>query len=151
MDMMEKSHDQQLVQRIVPLETPAGPGVDSSTNLITPILRRWHIVLITFLIICTIGIPAVWLLIKPTYAANAAIRVAPIIPSILFSDKDSEGVIPMYNNFMNTQADLIKSDQILQRVADDLVDKNPVRPSRQDNRIEGDFNLLRRRQQCECA
>ena len=34
---------------------------------------------------------------------------------------------------------------------DDLVDENPVRPSRQDNRIEGDFNLLRRRQQCECA
>ena len=123
MDMMEKHHDQQLVQRIVPLEAPDGPGVDSSPNLIVPILRRWYIVLITLLVICAIGIPAVWFLIKPTYAATAAIRVAPIIPSILFSDKDSEGVIPMYQNYMNTQATLIKSDQVLQRVADDLVGK----------------------------
>jgi capsular exopolysaccharide synthesis family protein len=80
-------------------------------------------VLITSIAICAIGIPAVWLLINPTFAATAAIRIAPIIPSILFSDKDSEGVIPMYQNFKNTQADLIKSDQVLHRVADDLMDK----------------------------
>ncbi len=123
MDMMEKHHDQQLVKRIVPFEAPAGPGVDSSPNLIVPVLRRWYIVLILFLVICAIGIPAVWLLVKPAYATTAAIRVAPIISSILFSDKDSEGVLPMYQNFMNTQAALIKSDQVLQRVADDLVDK----------------------------
>ena len=30
----------------------------------------------------------------------------------------------MYKNFVNTQADLIVSDKILQRVADDLIDKN---------------------------
>ncbi|MFC1738381.1 GumC family protein [Planctomycetota bacterium] len=123
MDMMEKHSNQQLVQRVVPLEVPADPGVDSSSNLIVTILRRWYIVLIVFLVICTIGIPAVWFLIKPTHAATAAIRVAPIIPSILFSDRESEGVIPMYQNFMNTQADLMKSNQVLQRVADDLVDK----------------------------
>ena len=124
MDMMEKHHDQQIVQRVVPPEEPAGPKADSAPNLIVPILRRWYIVLVTFLVVCAIGIPAVWLLTKPTYAATAAIRVAPIISSILFSDKESEGVIPMYQNFMNTQADLIKSDQVLQRVADDIVDKN---------------------------
>jgi len=123
MDMMEKHHNQQLIQRIVPLEASSDPPVDSSPNLIAPILRRWYIVLIVFLVICTIGIPAVWFLIKPAYATTAAIRVAPIISSILFSDKESEGVIPMYQNFMNTQADLIKSDQVLQRVADNLMDK----------------------------
>ena len=123
MDMMEKHHDQQIVQRVVPPEEPADIKADSAPNLILPILRRWYIVLVTFLVVCAIGIPAVWLLTKPTYAATAAIRVAPIISSILFSDKESEGVIPMYQNFMNTQADLIKSDQVLQRVADDLVDK----------------------------
>ena len=123
MNMMEKHPDQQSVQRIVPLEASAASQADSSPSLIKPILRRWYIVLLTFLVICAIGIPVVWFLIKPTYAATAAIRVAPIIPSILFSDKDSEGVIPMYQNYMNTQATLIKSDQVLQRVADDLVDK----------------------------
>jgi len=123
MSMIEKHSDQQLVQRIVPHELSATPEPDSSLNLIMPILRRWHIVLTVFLVTCAISIPAVWLLIKPTYAATAAIRVAPVISSILFSDRESEGVIPMYQNFMNTQADLIKSDQVLQRVADELVDK----------------------------
>ncbi|MFZ0033563.1 MAG: polysaccharide biosynthesis tyrosine autokinase [Sedimentisphaerales bacterium] len=124
MNMIEKHQSQHLSHDIAPLEVSAAPGADPHLSLITPILRRWHIVLITFLVICAIGIPAVWLLIKPMQAATAAIRVAPIIPSILFSDKDSEGVIPMYTNFVNTQADLIMSDQVLQRVADDLVDKN---------------------------
>lgn len=126
MNMIEKHQLQQLSQDITPLEVSAEAGAGSHPSLIKPILKRWYIVLITFLVICTIGIPAVWLLVKPMYAAIAAIRVAPIIPSILFSDKDSEGVIPMYTNFVNTQADLMKSDQVLQRVADDLVDKNLV-------------------------
>ncbi len=124
MNMIEKRHEQQLVQDLIYPEAPAAPAADSSPSLIVPILRRWYIVLITFLVMCVIGIPPIWLLIKPMHAATAAIRVAPIIPSILFGDKDSEGVIPMYTNFVNTQADLIMSDQVLQRVADDLVDKN---------------------------
>jgi capsular exopolysaccharide synthesis family protein len=149
MNMIEKYHSQQLVQRIVPLEA-SDTEANSSPNLIVPILRRWYIVLITFLVICAIGIPAVWLLIKPAYAVTAAIRVAPIISSILFSDKDSEGVVPMYQNFMNTQADLIKSDQVLQRVADDLVgkklkffesDTNPVAKLR-NALIDGDITVV---------
>ncbi len=123
MDMKEEHHEQQLVRRVIPVEETTGPGAESSLNLLVPVLRRWYVVLIVSLVICTIGIPAVWFLIKPAYTATAAIRVAPIIPSILFSDKESEGVMPMYENFVNTQAALIKSDQVLQRVADDLVDK----------------------------
>jgi len=147
MDTIEKYQPQQLPHGFT---VSAGPEKDSHVSLISPILRRWYIVLITFLVICAIGIPSVWFLIKPAYIATAAIRVAPIIPSILFSDKDSEGVIPMYANFVNTQADLVKSDQVLQRVADDLVDKklvlfkdvaNPVAELRQaliDNNITVD-------------
>lgn len=123
MNMIEKHHEQQLVQDLIYPEAPAAPTADSSLSLIVPILRRWYIVLITFLIMCVIGIPPIWLLIKPTYATTAAIRVAPVIPSILFGDGDSDRVMPMYENFVNTQADLIMSDWVLQRVADDLVDK----------------------------
>jgi len=104
-------------------DDPSVPQNQSSPDLTRAILRRWYIVLITFVLISAAAIPAVWLLVKPEYQATAAIRVAPIIPSILFSDKDSEGVIPMYQNFINTQADLVVSDQVLQRAADDLVDK----------------------------
>ena len=123
MNSIEKYGNQPSGQPITNFEASAAVAADSSPSLIVPILRRWYIVLITFLVMCSIGIPTIWLLIKPAYAATAAIRVAPVIPSILFKDSDSEGVIPMYRNFVNTQADLIKSDHVLQRVADDLVGK----------------------------
>ena len=121
---IQKYQEQQLVQQLISPEATAADQVDSSPSLIVPIIRRWYVVLITFLLVCGIGIPAVWFLVKPLSEATAAIRVAPVIQSILFSDKDSEGVIPMYKNFMNTHADLIVSEQVLQRTADDLVDKN---------------------------
>ena len=34
---------------------------------------------------------------------------------------------------------------------DDLADEKTVHPSKQDNRIKDNFNLLHRRQQFECA
>lgn len=123
MNDLERYEGQQVVQQVSRFEGPAGPETESTPNLIMPVLRRWRIVLLVSFLICATGIPAVWLLIKPTHAATASIRVAPIIPSILFGDRDSEGVIPMYTNFINTQAELIKSPQVLQRVADDLADK----------------------------
>jgi capsular exopolysaccharide synthesis family protein len=123
MDIVENHQLQQLPQNINPFEVSAKTGADSFSDTIKPILRRWYIVLITFFTMCTIGIPAIWFSIKPKYAATAAIRVAPIISSILFSDRESEGALPMYTNFVNTQAEIIRSDQVLQRVADDLVDK----------------------------
>ena len=123
MSDLERYEGQQVVQQVSRFEDPAGPETESTSNLIIPILRRWQIVLLIFFLICATGIPAIWLLIKPTYTATAAIRIAPIIPSILFGDRDSDGVIPMYGNYVGTQAELIKSNQVLQRVADDLADK----------------------------
>ena len=34
---------------------------------------------------------------------------------------------------------------------DDLADEKTVRSPKRDNRIKRNFNLLRRRQRCECA
>ncbi len=123
MNDMEKYQSQQVVQSLAHFEGAAGFDHDSSPSLVTPIIRRWPIVLLTSLLMCSIGIPAVWFWVKPSYQATAAIRVAPIIPSILFGDRDSYSVIPMYDNFKNTQAEMIKSERVLQRVADDLANK----------------------------
>ena len=124
METIEKYQGQQVVQDITRFEGPVGIESDSAPSLVAPILRRWRIVLLIFLLVCTIGIPAVWFLIEPVYQTTAAIRVMPVLPSLIFVDRESQNVMPMYNNFMNTQADLIKSDKVLQRVADDLYDKN---------------------------
>jgi len=124
MNNMEEYRQQQVVQAPARLETPVRIESDFSLGLIRPILRRWYIVLVTSVVVCIIGVPVVWYLTKPQYQATAAIRVAPIIPSILFGDKDSERVMPMYQNFKNDQAAVIMRDQrVLQRVADELADK----------------------------
>jgi len=123
MNMIEKHHQNELPQNLTYIEAPVAAVSDTTSGALIPVLRRWYIVLLTALLICAIGLPALWLTVKPEYAATAAIRISPIIPSILFSDRESDGVIPMYNNFVHTQADLITSDKVLQRVADDLADK----------------------------
>jgi len=127
MNDLEKYHDndQVIEQKVVSFETLPEPDSPNTSDLLKGVLRHWPIVLVTFVLICAIGIPAVWYLIEPKYRATASIRVAPIIPNILFSDKDSERVMPMYDNFKNDQARLIEVDQsILLWVADDLADKD---------------------------
>jgi len=111
--------------------TPETESV-SILSLIIPILRRWRILLLTFSSICIFAIPSIWLAVKPFYQATAAIRVSPVISSILFGGNEG---IPMYKNFLYTQADLIASDKVLQRVADDLMDKNPMFFKKPDNSL----------------
>ena len=89
-------------------------------QIVRSLLRRWYVAFIIFILICSIGLPLVIYLVKPQHVAIGAIRVAPILTNILFPDRDSQGVMPMYHNFKNTQVDLIKSEQVLQRVEYEL-------------------------------
>jgi succinoglycan biosynthesis transport protein ExoP len=92
-------------------------------NLLVSVLRRWHVVLFTFFIICLIGLPAVWIFIKPAYVVAGAIRIAPIMSDILTASRD-RGDISDYQSFMNTQVEMITSSQVIERVADNIKDKN---------------------------
>lgn len=92
-------------------------------TLLTAIVRWWRIVLATFLAVCIIGLPLLWIVVKPYYKATAAIRITPVISSILFNGDNS---IPMYKSFVHTQADLIVSDMVLQKVAEDLTMANVI-------------------------
>ncbi len=97
---------------------------ETAENPLKPILSRWYVVLLTMFVCCILGIPAVWYLVKTEYIATGAIHIAPVIHSIMFRDSESDGVLPMYRNYVNTQAELLTSDPILRRVLDNLNDKN---------------------------
>jgi capsular exopolysaccharide synthesis family protein len=123
MDNIEKYRGE-LIERISPdYEMPVEPGSGSTSGLIVAVLRRWYIVVLVFLAMCVIGITAIWLLIEPRYAVTGAIRVAPILSNILTGEAD-KGEISNYQSFMNTQARMIVSPQVTQRVADDLSSKH---------------------------
>ncbi len=119
-----KRHDGEVVEQTVyNFEVPAGAGGGVNQNLIIGVLRRWYIVLLVFLVMCAIGVPAIWLSIKPLYTVAGRIWVHPVLPNILTGDSD-QGEISNYYNFMNTQAQMITSARVVQRAADQLAERN---------------------------
>ena len=125
MNDLEKYHnnDQVIEHKVVSFEPLPEPGGEDTSNLIKGVLRHWYIVLLVFFIMCAIGLPAIWFLIEPLYTVTGAIRVAPIIENIITGRID-HGEISNYESFMATQAEMFTSNPVIQRVADDLMDKN---------------------------
>jgi polysaccharide biosynthesis transport protein len=112
------------VPEILPMQQMHQPAETSIMDMLIPLLlRRWRIIVTVFLTMCGVGLAVIWLGIKPRYEVTGAIRVAPILANILTGAQD-KGEISNYQSFMNTQARIIVSPQIIQRVADDLYDKN---------------------------
>jgi succinoglycan biosynthesis transport protein ExoP len=150
MDELTRYEGGMLGQVIPDMQQPpemAGPNI---LNVVTSLmLRRWRIIVTVFTLICVIGFAFIWLRIKPAYEVTGAIRVAPILANILTGEKNS-GEISNYQSFMNTQAKIIVSPQIIQRVADDLYDKNlSLFKSSSDNTIERIDN--RKGPKADCA
>jgi len=123
MNGLEKYHDQMVEQKVVDFESPPELGSESTSSFIKGVLQRWYIVLLIFLIMCAIGLPAIWLLVKPLHVVTGAIRVAPTSPNV-WTGRADQAEISTYDIFVNTQAGMITSSRVVQRVADDLVDKN---------------------------
>jgi len=124
MSNLEKYHGQVVEQRLANFEMRPESDNETTSNLVAGILRRWRIVLLTFLLLCFVGITAIWLLIKPLYTVTSAVKVAPILTNILSGEKDDYGGRSVYDRFMYTQAEMVTSSRVIQRVADNLVDKD---------------------------
>ncbi|MGB2863555.1 MAG: hypothetical protein WBC05_09550, partial [Sedimentisphaerales bacterium] len=119
MDDLQKYEPQPLGQEVVQFEGPVEDQSDSTMNLLAAMLRRWPVLIATFVIVCAVGVPAIWFLVEKMYDTEGAIRISPIVSPILF---ETENRLPNYSNFMNTQAELIRSNNILNDVADTLKD-----------------------------
>lgn len=117
-------HSDQVIERDFIDSEPTYESSDASmAEMAVKILRRWHIVLVIFLLISLTGIPAIWFLKKPIYNVTGAIRVAPILKSVVTGEAD-RGEMGSITVFMNTQAQIITSNRVVQGVADDLAKKD---------------------------
>jgi polysaccharide biosynthesis transport protein len=103
--------------RVYAEDTQYGP------SLLARIIKRWRLVVMVFLIACLVGLPAIWLIVKPFYMATSAIQVSPVMASIL---RGSGEGLPMYRSFMYTQAELIPSDKVLRLAAEDMAGRGIV-------------------------
>ncbi len=96
-------------------EPHAAGGVD----IVGMLKRRWLLIFVVFSTVCAVGAAAVLKFVKKEFETKAAIEVAPIVPAILYGDSDSERPLPNYDSYKNTQAVIVGSDKVLNRVADD--------------------------------
>jgi uncharacterized protein involved in exopolysaccharide biosynthesis len=96
----------------------------SAVKSLLVILKRWRMVLGLSLLVSIVIIPFLWLVGKDYYETEGAIRVTPVVSPILFRNVESDIPMPNYENFVNTQASLMTSNNVLNRVADQLYDKD---------------------------
>ena len=80
------------------------------------------IMLATFVLVGGLGTLIIWSVAKPTYVVVGAVRVAPILPIVASGGQEPHEMMN-YESFKYTQARLVVSNLVVQRVADDLADK----------------------------
>ncbi|MHC4215753.1 MAG: polysaccharide biosynthesis tyrosine autokinase [Planctomycetota bacterium] len=123
MDDLQKYQPQPPGQEVVQFEGPVEDQSDSAMNLAAAVFRRWPVLIATFVIVCAVGVPAIWFLVEKNYVTEGAIQISPVESPILF---DTEDRLPNYQNFMNTQAQLFRRNNVLNQVADDLAEMDIV-------------------------
>ena len=122
MNDLERNNDQLVGQDIVNFEIEP-ESTSEPPKFVAGILRRWYIALLIFIVVSILGLPAIWLIIEPVYEVTGQIHIAPILVDILTDTRD-RGDISDYQSFMNTQAESVTSSRVVQRVADNLKDRN---------------------------
>ena len=123
MNNLEKYLDQVIEQKPVVYETPSQSPQMPQSSIVQAILRRWYIALFVALALCGVGMPAVWLLIKPKYVVVGAMNVSPVVTDILTGKTDYREATS-YREFVNTQVVRLLSGPMLQNTADRLKDLN---------------------------
>ncbi len=73
-----------------------------------------HLPMVIFIVIgcLTAGIGGVALKVKPSYQAEAIIKIEPVIPKILYGQEETS-ITPYYDDFVRTQINLVESFPIL--------------------------------------
>ncbi|MFW6146520.1 MAG: GumC family protein [Planctomycetota bacterium] len=97
------------------LGTTGGAVIGARPPVWTALMKHRWVMTVTFVLVSGALTAAAWLLLAPQYRANAEIRVRPIIPRLVYRTDDN-GQIPLYESFVNTQAAVVISPTVLQRV-----------------------------------
>jgi len=89
---------------------------EGAWNAVAAVRRQWRIVAAITVSCSLVLSAAIWTRMKPLYEASALIRIAPVVPHILYRTEHSQPM-PAYDSFVFTHARLLKSHEILARAA----------------------------------
>jgi succinoglycan biosynthesis transport protein ExoP len=82
--------------------------------------QKW-LALLVFAVLSIPLVAAVWWLHVPLYEARAVVEVSPRVPRLVYATEDN-GLIPLYQQYLNSQAAVIRSPVVLNRVLDKVRD-----------------------------
>lgn len=124
MDNLEKYLDQVMEQKPgvhePPLDVAPEEEPQAKPDLIGSVARRWYIVVATMVVLCGVGLPAIWLLLEPLYEVRGSVRVAPVESILTGATTGDSG----YRTFINTEANLLRSESVLlNNIANALADQ----------------------------
>jgi succinoglycan biosynthesis transport protein ExoP len=86
-------------------------------HIVKSMLRFKWTFIIVFILVSIPAVLFIWTQIVPKYRAKGEVHVRPIIPRLVFNTEDN-GMIPLYNSYVNTQVSYIRGTEVLQRALD---------------------------------
>ncbi len=92
-----------------------------SQNIMPKLIRKWPVIAIITILICSFAIPGILLFSKNTFEAQILIEVLPITPTVL-TDPDDSAKTYAYDSYKNTQAKKILSESVLQKTSYELTE-----------------------------
>ena len=117
----------------VETQQPGHPNDEGIMELVHAILRRWYIVFFCAVLVGGGGVVAVWRLMPEKFDTKGSVLISPVVAPIMY---ETEGKMSNYDTFKNTQAGVMTSDMILNRVADEVKDKKLLFFSEQENLLQ---------------
>jgi len=92
----------------------SGGSAASAAPLRAMLRHRWTI-LVTALLVGAPAIVWVWTTERPEYRARATVEISPINPRVLYRTEEN-GLIPMYQQYLDSQVGIIAGNRMLERV-----------------------------------
>jgi len=133
----------ELVDYTHPAENAADPSSEGMTELLQAVLRRWYIVLLCAIFLGGGGAAAILFLMPDKHETRGAVLVSTGVTPIMYDTSGKSG--GTYDTFKNTQAGIITSDLVLNRVADEVKDKQLVFFDPQVNMLQTLRNMVARK------
>lgn len=129
MNNLEKYLDQVIEQKPgvheAPLLLDSEPESEPKPNVLRAVMKRWYITLAVTVIVSAAGLPIVWFFVQPVHTVRGAVRVAPVVESVLTGEGEGRGGGSAgYRELVNTQVTVLTSGPVLQRIADELGGRN---------------------------
>lgn len=100
-----------------PEHKPAHAFPSKPMDPVGSLLNHLPVVCAIALSIMVLGVPAVWIKVKPVYFSEAVLKIEPVVPKILYG-KEEASITPYYDDYVRTQINIVKSHAVLSKAID---------------------------------